>query len=223
MAIALLYGFPQKGNYQGGYFYLGDEDEYFRLAFSLSRFNPVDSYRTLGFPILLLPFIWLSQAKSHSQLFLPVAIFHACILAPISIVLIALIAKKLTQDIKAALISSALWTFFPYLVYLFVHTSTSFCKDVPAQRMTCQMWLQALSDPPSTFLVLMAIYAFIISLGRKNIIYPFFTGLSFALAILVRPGNIGLATLFLSFYLFKRRLKHLILFISSSIFVAIAL
>jgi len=32
MAIALIYGFPEKGNYGGRYFYLGDEEEYFKSA-----------------------------------------------------------------------------------------------------------------------------------------------------------------------------------------------
>lgn len=219
MAIALIYGFPQKGEYGNG-FYLGDEEEYFKVAFSLAKFNPVDSYRTLGFPILLLPFIWLAKANSFTQLLLPVSIFHACILAPISIVLVAFIAKKLAREWKVAIIAATIWTFFPYLVYIFVHTNSSFCKDVPAMRMAHQMWVQALSDPPSTFLVLVAIYAFLISLDKKNIIYPFLTGASFGLATLVRPVNIGLAILFLSFYLYKRELKLLFLFMISSFFSA---
>ncbi len=221
MSIALIYGFPEKGSYPGGYFYLGDEDEYFKLAFSLARFKPIDSYRTLGFPVLLLPFIWLTKVNNAQQLFLPVAIFHGCFLAPLSIILVALIAKKLTQDRRVALFSATIWTFFPYLVYIFVHTNASFCQDVPAMRMAHQMWLQALSDPPSAFLVLVAIYVFIISLDKKNIIYPFLTGASFGLATLVRPGNAGLAILFLLFYIYKKKLKNLFLFISSSFFVAL--
>lgn len=221
MAIALIYGFPEKGEYGGGYFYLGQEDEYFKLAFSLARFKPVDSYRLLGFPILLLPFIWLTKANNFGQLLLPVAIFHACVLAPISIILVALIAKRLAREWKVALFSATIWTFFPYLVCVFVHTNPLFCRDVPAMRMAHQMWLQALSDPPSTFLVLLAIYTFLVSLDKKNISYPLLTGIFFGLATLVRPGNAGLAFLFLSFYLYKRKFKNLFLFISSGFFVAI--
>lgn len=221
MAVALIYGFPEKGSGRGGYFYLGDEDEYFKSAFSLARFKPVDSYRTLGFPILLLLFIWVSKANSFEQLLLPVAIFHACILAPIFIILIALIAKWLTKEWEIAILSATIWTIFPYLVYIFVHTNTSFCRDVPAMRMAHQMWLQALSDPPSAFLVLLAIYVFLISLDKENIIFPLLTGISFGLAILVRPGNIGLAVLFFLFYLYKIKLKNLFLFISGSLFVAL--
>lgn len=214
MAIALIYGFPEKGNYQEGYFYLGDEESYFKLAFSLAKFKPIDSYRTLGFPILLLPFIWITQAESFQPLLLPVVIFHACILAPLSIILVALIAKKLTKEWRTAILSTVLWTFFPYLVYTLIHTNPSFCEDVPAMRIAHQMWLQALTDPPSTFLVLLAIYTFLIE-------YPVITGISFSFATMVRPGNIGLAILFLLFYLYKRKLKHLFLFISSSFLVAI--
>jgi len=219
MSIALIYGFPEKGSYLGGYFYLNDEEEYFRLAFSLARFSPVDSYRTLGFPILLLPFIWLSQANSFDQLLLPVAIFHACVLAPASIILVALIAKRLTKEWKIALLAASIWTIFPYLVYIFVHSNPSFCKDVPAMRMAHQMWLQALTDPPATFFILLAIYTFLISLDKKNVIYPLLTGISFGWATLIRPGNVIMAVLFLSFYLYERKLKHLILFVSSSFFI----
>lgn len=220
MAIALIYGFPEKSNYQGGYFYLGGEDEYFKLAFSLANFKPIDSYRTLGFPILLLPFIWITQANNPGQLFLPVAVFHSCVLAPIAIILITLIAKWLTKEWKIALLSAAIWAIFPYLVYIFVHTKPFFCKDVPAMRMAHQMWLQALSDPPSVFLVLLAISTFLISLDRVGIIYPFLTGISFSLATLARPGNIGLVILFSSLYLYKRKLKYLFLFISSTLLIA---
>lgn len=219
MAIALIYGFPERGNYAGGYFYLEDEDEYFKLAFSLAQFKPVDSHRTLGFPILLLPFIWLTKISNFEHLFLPVGIFHGCVLAPISIILVALIAKRLTKNWKVALFSATLWTFFPYLVYIFVHTNTFFCKDVPAMRMAHQMWIQALSDPPSTFLVLLAMYTFLISLDKKDSRYPFLTGIFFGLATLLRPLNVGLAILFLLFYLYKKRLKNVFLFIGSSFFV----
>lgn len=217
MAIALIYGFPEKGSYPGGYFYLGDEDEYFKLAFSLLKFKPIDSFRTLGFPILLLPFIWLNKTNDFTQLFLPVGIFHACVLAPISIILVTLIAQRLSKDWKVGLFSAAIWTLFPYLVYIFVHTNASFCKDIPAVRIAHQMWVQALSDPPSTFLVLLAIYTFLISLDKENVIFPLLTGLSFSLATLVKPGNAGLIILFLLLYLYKRKLKNLFLFISATI------
>lgn len=220
MAVALIYGFPEKSNYIGGYFYLSDEEEYFKLAFSLAGFKAIDSYRTLGFPILLLPFIWMSKVNDFHQLLLPVAIFHACILAPISIVLIAFIAKRLTRDWGVALFSAAIWAFFPYLVYAFIHTKPSFCKDVPAMRMAHQMWLQALSDPPSVFLVFLAISAFLISLNKNKIIYALLTGITFGLAALVRPANIMLAVLFLPFYLRKEKLKNLFLFAASSFFTA---
>lgn len=221
MSIALIYGFPEKGNYAGGYFYLSDEEEYFKLAFSLARFTPIDSYRTLGFPLLLLPFIWISKASSLNQLLLPVAIFHSCVLSPIAVILIALIAKWLTKEWKVALLSATIWTLFPYLVYVFIHTNPSYCEDVPAMRMAHQMWLQSVSDPPSAFLVLLAIWTFLVSLEKKSIIYPILIGVSFGLATLVRIGNGGLAILFLLFYLHKRKLKSLFLFISSSFFIAI--
>ncbi len=219
MSIALIYGFPERGSYKGGYFYLGDEDEYFKLAFSLARFKPVDSYRTLGFPILLLPFIWITQANSSEQLLLPVAIFHACVLAPISVMLVASIAKKLSKDWKVALLSATIWTLFPYLVYMFVHTNLLFCKDVPAMRMAHQMWVQALSDPPAAFFVLLAINTFLIYLNKENIKYSLLTGIFFGWATLIRPGNFIMAVSFLSFYLYERKLKYLILFVSGIFFI----
>lgn len=221
MAIALIYGFPEKGSYAGGYFYLGDEDEYFKLAFSLAKFKPVDSFRTLGFPILLLPFIWITHAGNLEKLLLPVAIFHSCVLAPISIILVALIAKELTKEWKVAIFSASIWTFFPYLVYIFAHTNPSFCKDVPAMRMAHQAWLQALSDPPSTLSALLAIYTFILSLDRNKLLLPILAGLFLSLATLIKPGNIVLIILFLPLYIFNKNIKKLLLFLLSGLFIFI--
>ncbi len=70
-------------------------------------------------------------------------------------------------------------------------------------------------------MVLLAIYTFLVSLGKRNLSYPILTGISFGLACLTRPTNAGLIVLFLLLYLYKKKLENLILFIGTAFFISI--
>lgn len=145
----------------------GDEEEYFKQAIGLAEFQKVDNAcYALGFPLLLVPFIWIWQANTLRQILVPVMIFHSWILFGLSIILIALIAERLTKDRKIAIFSAGLWTFFPYFILILVSISGRI--EIGGIWMAHYMWTQVLSDPPSTFLIILSIYIYILFASRRR-------------------------------------------------------
>lgn len=221
MVMGLVNGIPETSDHEGWFFHHGgDEEEYFRQAMALAKFQKINNvYYIMGFPLLLVPFIVIFKAYTFEDILVPVVVFHSFILFGVSIILIALIAQRLFQDRQIALLSSALWTFFPYFVMLL---ATIIGKpELGGIWMVHQMWLQVLSDPPSAFLILLSTYIYLVSLKKNNLWYPFILGISFGYATLIRPQNIALFVLFISVWLYKKKFKEIMVFVSTYIFMGV--
>ncbi|MFQ6015652.1 MAG: hypothetical protein ACE5NP_09430 [Anaerolineae bacterium] len=230
MVIAVLNGLPETPWHDGWYLHHGgDQIEYTALAVSLAKFEPKYSFRTLGFPLLLVPFVLLFYKTDFHDILAPVVIFHSIILFSASTVLVVLLAERLTRSKTIALLSAALWVFYPYILYLAGFVATYFSAHSSQYffmikiAMVHQFWTQILSDPPSTFFVLLAVFTFVVSLQQKEreLRYAFWTGLLFAFAVLIRLPNMILILLFLPVYLYTRWLKAVAAFGGASILVAI--
>lgn len=214
MVIALMQGFPyiQEG---GWYAYAVDYgSESFRLAKSLAEFRPVLAYPTLGVPIVLVPFIWIFKAKVIGDIVLPVTICNSIFLFVISIILIASIAKILSnEDRRVALISAGLWVIFPYLVYLMVWLNPHLsCIDIAHQRIFYLMWVSLSEHPFYGFSIILGVYMFIVFLRHKEkISYALLVGVLFGHASLVEPLTstvIGIS--FILTFLFMKYIKAFI-------------
>lgn len=197
LVLLIILDLPPTPSHDGWYFHHGgDEDSYFALAKSLVQFNPVRSVKTLGFPLMLTPFIYLFGANGPNDILVPVVILHAFIMFNLSIILVALIAEKLTKNKLISLSSAALWTLFPYFLlminrYEFVHL----------------MCVQELSEPPSMFFSVLAIYLFSLSREKGGKLYPILTGAVIGLASLIRLPNILFAASFILMLLYEKKFK----------------
>ena len=215
MFIALLNGFPPVVGRNSGW-YVPVLPEYgaeaFRLAKSLAEFHPVLAYPTLGFPLLLVPFIWIFKAAAIEEIVLPVTVFYSVLLFSISIFLIASIAGQSGSGNKrgAGLLSAAVWVILPYLAYLAVLLDPRLsCVDIAQKRTPYLMWAVLLEHPLANFLVIAGVYFFLVSIKQKGrISYAALAGGLFGFASLTNPlttSVIGLS--FVVTFLFMKYLK----------------
>ena len=206
MVMGMVRGIPQVEYHQGWFFHHGgDEEEYFRAALSLANFEPVESYRTLGFSLFLVPFIWIFQAHSIGDILIPVVIFNSCILFGASILLIGFLTEKLTQNRTVALIAAGLWLVHPYLLRLLFLLFDSRHAQISGVWMSHWMWLEVLSEPLSVFLVIATVCTFLVSLEKEGFRSVFLSGALLSAAFITRPENGILMVLFATIYLFKKQ------------------
>ncbi|MBI4355793.1 MAG: hypothetical protein HY597_05055 [Candidatus Omnitrophica bacterium] len=192
LALAALAGLPEHGAYLGWYVPQGDELQYVESALALAQGHVIASVRPIGFPLLLVPYVWLTRAASPDALLWPVALFHGCLLGSAAVVLTAAIAYQLTRRPLVAILAAALWAVFPYLVYYGVHTRAGATPDVPLTRLAHQLWIQLASDPPSTIFVLATVLCWLIWWRRGGWLWALVAGAAAGMAVLVRLPNVVL-------------------------------
>lgn len=213
MVVGLILGFPHIQDIQakGWYVYITYETEFFRLAKSLAEFKPILTHPVLGFPIFLVPFIWIFRAEVIEDILLPVVLFHSVLFFGMSVLLVASIAKTLSnENKKVALLSTGLWVILPYLIYLIVLFNPRLaCLDITQKRTFYLMWTTLLDDPLYSFLIILGVYIFIKSLNhRDKISYSILVGILFGFASLVNPLTstvIGIS--FILIFLFMKYIR----------------
>lgn len=216
MVIGIMQGFPDMQNIQGSdrYEYFASEPEFFRLAESLAKFRPVVAYTTLGFSIFLVPFIWIFQAKTIEDILFPVTLFNSILLFGISVILVASIAKILSnENRKVALLSAGLWVFLPYLIYFIVLLNPRLsCIDIAQKRTFYLMWTTMLENTLFSFLIILGVYTFIGFLKhREKISYSFLVGILFGFASLVNAFTSAVVGIsFIVAFISIRRIKAFI-------------
>lgn len=198
LVLLITYDLPPTPSHNGWYFHHGgDQTAYFDLAKSLVELNPIPTVKPLGFPLLLTPFIYFFGANEPNDILVPTIILHAFIMFNLSIILVALIAERLTKNKLISLSSATLWTFFPYLSLLMVNR----------HEFIHLMCVQELSWPPSMFFSVLAVYLFLLSREKEGKLYPILTGAVIGLASLIRIANLLFAAMFILILLYEKRFK----------------
>src|SRR5438105_3620861 len=132
----------------------GDQNDYFALARSIQQGQPVASKFTLGYPLLLLPWLAVFQPQKATDLMPIQAAFHAFILFPLAQILLAGLALRLIRQRTMALLCVLLWTVLPVVLYLAMAAlGRAALGAIWAVHLP---WLQMLSDPPATFLTILS-------------------------------------------------------------------
>ncbi len=214
MVLFLMHDIPQTGVQEGGWWFVhgGDERTYFNLAKTISQLKLEKSIVTLGFPLFLAPFIHFADAVQVEDILKPIFIINAFLLFSLSIVLIGLIAKRVFQSRIIGNICAGMFTFYPYVFYLFFNQVGPYYEGVARGMMAFQSlnWLQIISDSLSAFLVYFCFYLFLIefnkSHARKSSLM--LLGILSGFATLVRIGNILFIGIFILGWLLKRRIKE---------------
>lgn len=216
--IGILY-FLKSQNRAPQSIVIWDNDEFFEIGRGIIQGKPAGTIHTIGWALILIPFIWLFKPLSMWQIFLPVLFFNSLILYNISIALVALIALKLTRNFKISYAVALLWTLFPWLVYFFVKIKPAYdYSDLSLSRLLYNQFLAVSTDSASTTFVFFTIYLFLIFLGSKKYIDIFLLSFIFAFAGLIRIQNLSLIALILPIYIIRGELKKSFLFVAASFF-----
>ena len=199
-----------------------NEAEYFNIAQGLINGKAIKTIRTIGLPLFFIPFIQLFRAVDIKQILVPVSLFNSLILYNISIILVALIALRLTNSLKIAIFTATSWTFFPWLVYLLVKVKPEYdYAGLSLGRLICQMFIYPPSDAISAFIVLLIVFLSIVFLEDKKTIFSFILGISFAISVLFRPQNIALLLLIASVFIKIKKLKSIFIFVITTLVIFI--
>ena len=203
ISVILFYnGIPPNLFHEWGLTYLIHQDqfEYFRVALNFSKLQFTETHYPIGFPLLLVPFIYTFHANTLADIFMPVSVFNSIFLYCGSILLIYGIANRITGDNKISLLASTLWILLPY-------------------KLPHGMWVYVLSEPPMIFVMLLAIYIYLRgreseSASLKN---PFFVGMLTAFGVMFRIPTALFVLFFALMYVFERKFKHCIIFLASAL------
>lgn len=216
MVLLSMQDIPHTGVQEGGWWFEpgGDEVQYFNLAKSIAQLNLAKAKVTLGYPIYLAPFIYFTNAEDIKDILKPVLFIQAFILFSLSIVLVALIAKHLFQNLKIATLCAGIFTFYPYIFYLLFRRLGPYYPNMGLYRGEMAFpslnWLQIISDPLSGFLVYLGFFLFFTELEKDKPRFSFLIllGILSGFSILVRVGNILVPTIFTFIWLVKKKFRE---------------
>jgi hypothetical protein len=197
----------------------GDQDSYFALARSILDGHPIRSQFTLGYPLLLIPWIVVFQPASSTSLIPPIAIFHAFVLFPLSQGIFLTLAARITRRRLVALAALFLWTVLPILLYI----GLALVNHVQLGALWAGhlVWLQMLSDPPATFLTLLSFWLLFrlidSAVPRRELGWAAALGAACGLLLLIRINSVLSVGVVLLVLTVSRRWRALALVIGLSI------
>jgi hypothetical protein len=193
----------------------GDQILYFNMAQSFAALTPTAGKYPVGFPLLLAPLVLLFKPAVWQDLVIPVVIFHT-ILALISIYLVGYITRALTQSTALSILSALVWTITPYGIYaLAVFFNTQWIRTT---YVSYYMWFSLLSEPTTTFFLLLSLYGYCLSLEKNH--FAGLAAVAAGMAVLIRIPSLFYAAVFALGYLLTRRYRSLIIF-SACVFLII--
>lgn len=143
----------------------GDNEAYFNLSRDLLTGTPQPSRFTLGFPLLLTPFLVIFRPQDQQEILQVVAAFWGIAMFPLGQWALAWLAERLTGSRALALLSTFLWTMLPLVFYgifrtlslIYVADSFAVLAETTSVRLT---WAQMLSDGPATLFTLLLLVVF---------------------------------------------------------------
>ncbi|MBA7702252.1 hypothetical protein ES703_111012 [subsurface metagenome] len=220
MVLFLMQDIPHTGVELGGWrFYPdGDEGTYFNFAKPMSQFRLVEGRQMpMGFPLFLAPFIYFTKAETIEDVLKPIVIVHAFLLFSLSIVLIGLMAKRVFRSKIIGSICAGIFTFHPYIFYLFFRHLGPYYPEAELFRGEVGFlglnWLYISSDPLSAFLVYLCFFLFFIGLVKNNPKYSLLmlVGILSGFSVMVRISNILIVGIFILGWLLRKRIKEAVL------------
>jgi hypothetical protein len=210
MVAGFRYDIPHI-EHSGWQFHCGGGDQilYFNMAKSFAALNPVHEKYPLGFPLLLTPLVIMCNAQVWQDLIKPVMAFHT-LLALISIYLVGYIARMVTRKTAAGIFCALVWTIAPYLIYYCAgFFNTAWLRNTYVSYM---MWFAMLSEPSTTFFLLLNIYLYFKSLEKENL--SWLAGIAAGITISIRITSAIYVLIFAAGYVLRRKYRDAVLFIA---------
>jgi phage-related protein len=185
----------------------GDQILYFNMAQSFAALSPIKEKYPVGFPLLLTPLVLFYKPAVWQDLVMPVVMFHT-MLALISIYLVGYITKALTKSTSLSILSALVWTITPYAIYaLAAFFNTQWIRNTYVSYL---MWFSMLSEPATTFFLLLSLYCYFLSLEKKHLAW--LVGITAGMTMVIRIPGLFYAAVFASGYMLSRRYRELAIF-----------
>lgn len=175
------------------------ETEFFRLAAGLVTGDPAASFRTIGFPLALAPFVWATRAAAVDRIADLVILFQGCVLGSVTIALLARIAWLCAKTPRVVMATLLLWALAPL----------SALRLAPPFGVE---WLRAgyllfIEVSPEAWYVgwaLTAVWALCESFEDTRLRWPVLAGGALGLMVLTEPQSLALTPLLLVFLIGRR-------------------
>lgn len=185
----------------------GDQILYFNMAQSFAALSPIKEKYPVGFPLLLTPLVLFYKPAVWQDLVMPVVMFHT-MFALISIYLVGYITKALTKRTSLSILSALLWTIIPYAIYaLAAFYNTQWIRNTYVSYF---MWFSMLSEPATTFFLLLSLYCYFLSLEKKHLAW--LVGITAGMTMVIRIPGLFYAAVFAIGYMLSRRYRELAIF-----------
>ena len=221
LVVLVMNNIPFTGMTAGGFrptfteSYQPDELQYFKLTEGLIAGRSEKLVPNIGASLIFAPFIYFTGASLPDELAKSVFIFEAFVLFSLALILVVLIAEKLFNSRKLAVISVALFSVYPW-VLLLIFNLAGYKNAIPAFHY--QLWIFILSDYLSAFLVYLGF--FLIFKWFKNIFESsainwqelIIIAVVSGAAILTRMGNFWLILIIFSTFLYFSQFKKAALY-----------
>ncbi|MBZ0291279.1 MAG: hypothetical protein K8L99_01810, partial [Anaerolineae bacterium] len=131
----------------------GDNAGYFDQARGLLNGDLQPNKYTLGYPILLIPFMVVLQPPFQQDLLEPVSAFWSLVMFPLGQIILGYLATRMTGRRRLGLLSVFVWTLLPLVMYATVYLL--FNADMAETTSVHLLWAQMLSDGPATLFTLL--------------------------------------------------------------------
>jgi hypothetical protein len=185
----------------------GDQILYFNMAKSFAALSPIKEKYPVGFPVLLTPLVLFFKPAIWQDLVMPVVIFHT-LLALISIYLVGYITQALTKRTYLSILSALVWTITPYAIYaLAAFFNAQWIRNT---YVSYYLWFSMLSEPTTTFFLLLSLYCYFLSLEKKHLAW--LVGITAGMSIAIRIPGLFYAVVFAIGYMLSRRYRDLVIF-----------
>lgn len=147
-------------HWQWQFFYSGDETLYFKRAMELieGRYAKPGSHKVLpntigvGLPFIMAGLVRFRGSTEYADIQPLLVIGNGLLMASISVVAMATLAKQLTGSRWQGLLVGTIWTLLPYLLWLGfgLHSQAEVLRNAYVPR---QMWVSGITDGPALFFV----------------------------------------------------------------------
>jgi hypothetical protein len=168
MMSLLVLGIPSLIVKDGWYFHHGgDQDMMFDAAQSILAGQPKYTYVGAGMPLVMALFIQVFRAETYLDIVVPLVLLNGFLLGSASVVVLAVLARRLTGRRDLALASAALWAVLPYAFYAVfgLHRDAALLRD---SYLPLLLWANGLSEAPSLFLYLLGLVLLLAGLDERR-------------------------------------------------------
>lgn len=198
----------------------GDNYGYYAQAKAIYSGEFLPNKFPLGFPIMMLPALWLNNEATHDDLVEPTALFWSTIMYPIALVMLAWLTQEITQRRWLGLVAAGIFALLPMLWFvLFNLIWNAKMAEIIAIHST---WAQMLSDGPTAFFTLLAVIVFIIVRKRDYALFSvILLGTILGFIGMIRFTGLLIAVIIGSLFLLERRWREVaVLIVTALIFFA---